>query len=61
MVSDDEYKDVLHSVLSLNPCSNGIWSLTGDGDGDCAEVPSGLNPCSNGIWSLTSNLSSTYQ
>ena len=37
--------------VGLNPCSNGIWSLT---------VPrmrdprlAGLNPCSNGIWSLT--------
>ena len=36
----------------LNPCSNGIWSLTTfvafrDPDG------LSLNPCSNGIWSLT--------
>ena len=36
----------------LNPCSNGIWSLTG------MSIPvsigsMGLNPCSNGIWSLT--------
>ena len=36
----------------LNPCSNGIWSLTKGGsimnnDWTC------LNPCSNGIWSLT--------
>ena len=37
---------------SLNPCSNGIWSLTDTG----VIIPSpepGLNPCSNGIWSLT--------
>ena len=36
----------------LNPCSNGIWSLTlveirGVLGAGC------LNPCSNGIWSLT--------
>ena len=38
--------------MSLNPCSNGIWSLTD------VLLPlrlrlSSLNPCSNGIWSLT--------
>ena len=37
--------------LCLNPCSNGIWSLTlGTGYGSRAYR---LNPCSNGIWSLT--------
>ena len=38
--------------MCLNPCSNGIWSLTEktiriESDEVC------LNPCSNGIWSLT--------
>ena len=36
----------------LNPCSNGIWSLT-----ELIRIASAasgcLNPCSNGIWSLT--------
>ena len=40
----------------LNPCSNGIWSLT-----TILELHKGdrimcLNPCSNGIWSLTLGL-----
>ena len=38
-------------VISLNPCSNGIWSLTPAGTHWCPAVC--LNPCSNGIWSLT--------
>ena len=40
-------------VLSLNPCSNGIWSLTLVGLGCRKQLKAGLNPCSNGIWSLT--------
>ena len=36
----------------LNPCSNGIWSLTEDA-GDLVPETGSLNPCSNGIWSLT--------
>ena len=38
--------------IRLNPCSNGIWSLTGF---FWVFRPAfwGLNPCSNGIWSLT--------
>ena len=36
----------------LNPCSNGIWSLTNVGGTVCI-LAGGLNPCSNGIWSLT--------
>ena len=39
-------------AVGLNPCSNGIWSLTGDGRAVFVESE-GLNPCSNGIWSLT--------
>ena len=52
MVSDCRTFDELADVFSLNPCSNGIWSLT-------IELPiknfllRSLNPCSNGIWSLT--------
>ena len=37
---------------SLNPCSNGIWSLTAKTKVEDTKVE-GLNPCSNGIWSLT--------
>ena len=37
----------------LNPCSNGIWSLTRAGTCSACILRS-LNPCSNGIWSLTS-------
>ena len=37
----------------LNPCSNGIWSLTHDIN-YASRIFYGLNPCSNGIWSLTS-------
>ena len=36
----------------LNPCSNGIWSLTLYVRSHVVIVR-GLNPCSNGIWSLT--------
>ena len=36
----------------LNPCSNGIWSLTGRWE-DVRFTRVRLNPCSNGIWSLT--------
>ena len=36
----------------LNPCSNGIWSLTHAAMFIIADLHS-LNPCSNGIWSLT--------
>ena len=44
-------------LLCLNPCSNGIWSLT---HGLCAGGVSQRrpNPCSNGIWSLTGEVSS---
>ena len=37
----------------LNPCSNGIWSLTNNLLAETLHA-SCLNPCSNGIWSLTS-------
>ena len=40
-------------TAGLNPCSNGIWSLT---NLVLKLLPLlGLNPCSNGIWSLTKN------
>ena len=39
----------------LNPCSNGIWSLTVK-DAVLRYSAESLNPCSNGIWSLTVNL-----
>ena len=42
-------------VLGLNPCSNGIWSLTQSVRTPSGLVRQSLNPCSNGIWSLTSN------
>ena len=38
-------------VLRLNPCSNGIWSLTLFLHYGRPQLS--LNPCSNGIWSLT--------
>jgi len=38
--------------LCLNPCSNGIWSLTDESETLVNDAMS-LNPCSNGIWSLT--------
>ena len=53
MVSDTDpcrYTNFFDS--RLNPCSNGIWSLTKDRDGQYGGMI-GLNPCSNGIWSLT--------
>ena len=37
----------------LNPCSNGIWSLTDDTASLSLAALKCLNPCSNGIWSLT--------
>ena len=39
-------------MKSLNPCSNGIWSLTKEVNNG-RTINSCLNPCSNGIWSLT--------
>ena len=39
-------------IGGLNPCSNGICSLTLVFCG-VAEMAGGLNPCSNGICSLT--------
>ena len=40
------------ALASLNPCSNGIWSLTLKTITMVIRNNS-LNPCSNGIWSLT--------
>ena len=48
------------ACIRLNPCSNGIWSLTSLSLLISMLTP-GLNPCSNGIccsngiWSLTDN------
>ena len=39
-------------IPSLNPCSNGIWSLTEKFDA-AITICQSLNACSNGIWSLT--------
>ena len=53
MVSDgipESYS--VQQLLRLNPCSNGIWSLT-VACRTLKQSQSGLNPCSNGIWSLT--------
>ena len=52
MVSDPEDSTNLLKVIGLNPCSNGIWSLTTRKSFESIENIS-LNPCSNGIWSLT--------
>ena len=53
MVSDVHQLRRGSSLLrSLNPCSNGIWSLTLIA-AICSSDIVGLNPCSNGIWSLT--------
>ena len=52
MVSDATEQGVKLLWRSLNPCSNGIWSLTYLAALSVA-LHSSLNPCSNGIWSLT--------
>ena len=52
MVSDASDASRFNGLVSLNPCSNGIWSLT-PFDEQIDRVRKGLNPCSNGIWSLT--------
>ena len=46
------FNSTFKRVLCLNPCSNGIWSLTADYP-ECETKLQCLNPCSNGIWSLT--------
>ena len=64
MVSDADLWNQVAKDYGLNPCSNGIWSLTvvfcSNGiwslTFDCSLERSdwsSLNPCSNGIWSLT--------
>ena len=53
MVSDPTQFSPQLFLTSLNPCSNGIWSLTHVGLCHCNAGSIGLNPCSNGIWSLT--------
>ena len=52
MVSDGQPGTGATPLARLNPCSNGIWSLT---QSQLAPELWGvsLNPCSNGIWSLT--------
>ena len=52
MVSDGGVRQWRLFLPRLNPCSNGIWSLTVHSSAARTE-PSCLNPCSNGIWSLT--------
>ena len=52
MVSDNLVQLVNAQLARLNPCSNGIWSLTVIKACMTTYVDS-LNPCSNGIWSLT--------
>ena len=37
---------------SLNPSSNGVWSLTANKK-NVSYAKNGLNPSSNGVWSLT--------
>ena len=54
MVSDPEYSGRSAARrYGLNPCSNGIWSLTLRARDNPATLALSLNPCSNGIWSLT--------
>ena len=52
MVSDLVQRRAELRESGLNPCSNGIWSLTEGSTRGRSRRP-GLNPCSNGIWSLT--------
>ena len=56
MVSDCELFWICLADLCLNPCSNGIWSLTWQSWGTDTQAVRCLNPCSNGIWSLTPEL-----
>ena len=54
MVSDTWYvRMASSSVYRLNPCCNGIWSLTNFEFLFASSLVKGLNPCCNGIWSLT--------
>ena len=41
------------NIQRLNPCSNGICSLTMTAEDGSISPADGLNPCSNGICSLT--------
>ena len=53
MVSDPFFPlGTTSADAGLNPCSNGIWSLTKQTMFN-SEHCMCLNPCSNGIWSLT--------
>ena len=53
MVSDKQIGVWDYECKCLNPCSNGIWSLTLLSLSLMVIWINGLNPCSNGIWSLT--------
>ena len=53
MVSDICWTHENPDGKCLNPCSNGIWSLTLYGLNTRQNSVMCLNPCSNGIWSLT--------
>ena len=48
----NQNEGIADSFDRLNPCSNGIWSLT-KGERLWQQPLPCLNPCSNGIWSLT--------
>ena len=54
-----EWQTLMPVLISLNPCSNGIWSLTLL-IGIARLSVSSLNPCSNGIWSLTMRIRTTW-
>ena len=53
MVSDKSSISEIQIIICLNPCSNGIWSLTQEQESEQESEQERLNPCSNGIWSLT--------
>ena len=55
MVSDTGASPRLKETGRLNPCSNGIWSLTPRSLLRALTIVLSLNPCSNGIWSLTTH------
>ena len=49
-----------NTFKGLNPCSNGICSLTSAEDVELIKDNLGLNPCSNGICSLTDESENSY-
>ena len=56
MVSEREADDIIYAnnaSYGLNPCFNGIWSLSDVNIcRNTLKNELGLNPCFNGIWSL---------